>query len=113
MTTDEKVVMLRTALADLLKVIAVDDLIPESVSYMCQAREALEQTKITAKSGSSRFKGVTAHTTMLVALKDARRLFDEALPKFNWSASSLDANAIALLNEVPTTVAKAIKAGES
>lgn len=30
-----------------------------------------------------------------------RRLHDEALPKFNWGASALDANAIGLLNEVP------------
>lgn len=28
-----------------------------------------------------------------------RRLHDEALPKFNWGASALDANAIHLLNE--------------
>jgi hypothetical protein len=33
---------LETALRDLLAVIAADDLIPESVSYMRQAREALE-----------------------------------------------------------------------
>jgi uncharacterized paraquat-inducible protein A len=33
---------LETALSDLLAVIAADNLIPESVSYMRQAREALE-----------------------------------------------------------------------
>lgn len=38
------------------------------------------------------------------------RLFKEALPKFNWGASALDANAIQLLNEVPGEVAKAMKA---
>lgn len=35
------------------------------------------------------------------ALAAANRLFEEALPKFNWGASALDANAIRLLNEVP------------
>ena len=43
------------------------------------------------------------------ALKRCERLFDEALPKFNWGKSALDANAIALLNEVPNEVRQAIK----
>lgn len=30
-----------------------------------------------------------------------KRLFTEALPKFNWGASALDANAIDLLNRAP------------
>lgn len=34
-------------------------------------------------------------------LERNRRLHDEALPRFNWGASVLDANAIKLLNEVP------------
>lgn len=37
-----------------------------------------------------------------------KRLFDEALPKFNWGASCLDANAITLLNEAPIAVRRAI-----
>lgn len=41
-------------------------------------------------------------------LRDCQRLFTEALPKFNWGASALDANAITLLNEVPGKVAKAL-----
>jgi hypothetical protein len=45
----------------------------------------------------------------ITPLKRAQRLFNEALPKFNWGASSLDANAIALLNEVPGEVARALK----
>jgi len=40
-------------------------------------------------------------------LRDAMRLFDEALPKFNWGASALDANAIQILNEVPVAVRQA------
>lgn len=49
---------------------------------------------------------------MLVALNAAKRLFDEALPKFNWGASALDANAIRLLNDAPRVVQEAIaKAG--
>ena len=38
------------------------------------------------------------------ALEASVRLFDEALPKFNWGASALDANAICLLNNVPRNV---------
>ena len=43
------------------------------------------------------------------ALQAAQRLFKEALPKFNWGASFLDANAIQLLNEVPAKVNAAIE----
>lgn len=46
MTMAQKVDLLRTALRDILNVIAADDLIPESVSYMKLAREALEKTGI-------------------------------------------------------------------
>lgn len=49
---------------------------------------------------------------MLAALKAAERLFNEALPKFNWRDSCLDANAIQLLNEVPGQVRNAIYAAE-
>ena len=46
------------------------------------------------------------------ALQAAQRLFKEALPKFNWEASFLDANAIQLLNEVPAKVNAAIRAAK-
>jgi hypothetical protein len=49
----------------------------------------------------------------LAVLERCKRLFDEALPKFNWGAAFLDANAIALLNEVPAEVAKAIRAARA
>lgn len=42
------------------------------------------------------------------ALQAAQRLLKEALPKFNWGASFLDADAIQLLNEVPAKVDAAI-----
>lgn len=45
---------------------------------------------------------------LLKALEFAQRLIKEALPKFNWGASFLDANAIALLNEAPAAVNAAI-----
>lgn len=45
MTDKEKIRLLRVALADLLMVISSDELIPESVSYMQLAREAMEKTK--------------------------------------------------------------------
>lgn len=44
-------------------------------------------------------------------LRRCQRLFDEALPKFNWGASFLDGNAIALLNEVPAEVKAALEWG--
>ena len=43
------------------------------------------------------------------ALRAARRLCDEALPKFNWGASALDANAIQLLNQVPALIRQTLK----
>lgn len=51
---------------------------------------------------------LTEHEQMLAALQAAKKLFDEALPKFNWGASALDANAVTLLNTVPSRVAAAI-----
>ena len=44
------------------------------------------------------------------ALEAAQKLCREALPKFNWSASCLDANAIRLLNDVPCQIDEAIAA---
>lgn len=38
----------------------------------------------------------------------AQRLCAEALPKFNWGASALDANAISLLNTVPHLINVAV-----
>jgi hypothetical protein len=42
------------------------------------------------------------------ALELAHRLCTEALPKFNWAASALDANAIDLLNRAPMAVHAAL-----
>lgn len=42
------------------------------------------------------------------ALRATVRLLDEALPKFNWAASALDANAVRLLNDVPNEVRAAL-----
>jgi hypothetical protein len=47
------------------------------------------------------------------ALCAAKRLFDEALPKFDWGRSALDANAIKLLNEVPALVNAALASQRS
>lgn len=43
-------------------------------------------------------------------LEAAQRLIEEALPKFDWGKSPLDANAIALLNETPGKVKRALEA---
>lgn len=47
-------------------------------------------------------------TAAFDALTMAKRMIDEALPKFNWGASALDANAIRLLNETPVAVNAAL-----
>ena len=49
---------------------------------------------------------------LLAALKLAEKLCKEALPKFNWGASALDANAISILNNVPAAISAAIKNAE-
>lgn len=43
------------------------------------------------------------------ALSLAGRMCNEALPKFNWGASALDANAIDLLNRAPMAIDAAMK----
>lgn len=43
-------------------------------------------------------------------LEAAQKLIEEALPKFDWGSSFLDANAIQLLNETPAKVARALEA---
>lgn len=55
-------------------------------------------------------RALNAAITNQATLARAARLFEEALPKFNWGASALDANAIQLLNEVPGEVRAALKA---
>lgn len=50
---------------------------------------------------------------LLVALKAAERMIDVALPQFNWGASCLSAEAIALLNETPGVVRAAIRRAEA
>lgn len=50
---------------------------------------------------------------MLKALIAAKKMCDEALPKFNWGASFLDANAINLLNSTPGQISAAIRAAEA
>lgn len=55
-------------------------------------------------------RALNAAATNQATLARAARLFEEALPKFNWGASALDANAIQLLNEVPGEVRAALKA---
>lgn len=51
---------------------------------------------------------IAAAPDLLEALRAAQRLCAEALPKFDWGRSSLDGNAIGLLNEVPGVIAAAI-----
>ena len=65
------------------------------------------------KTDSQRILELTAQLAEAQdALQAAQRLFEEALPKFNWGASFLDANAIQVLNEVPAKVNAAIRAAK-
>ncbi len=43
------------------------------------------------------------------ASQTMQRMCKVALPKFNWGASFLDANAIKLLNEAPLLLSKALQ----
>lgn len=65
-------------------------------------REAYEAAQADARL-------IAAAPDMLAALRCAERLINEALPKFDWKRSALDANAIRLLNEVPRCVREAIE----
>ena len=73
--------------------------------------DAAEITRLQAALADARDKAQTADArdAELLALKMADRLCKEALPKFNWGASALDANAIKLLNEVPGLISAAIQ----
>lgn len=55
---------------------------------------------------------IAAAPDLLAALRRTDQLIRVALPKFNWGASALDANAIRLLNEVPGEVSAAIAKAE-
>lgn len=51
---------------------------------------------------------VELNAELISALELANRMNQEALPKFNWGASFLDANAIQLLNDAPLAVSRAL-----
>ena len=48
-------------------------------------------------------------TELLETLEMCERLFKEALPKFNWKSSALDANAIQLLNETEIKIKNVVQ----
>jgi hypothetical protein len=63
----------------------------------------------TGRACVSNAYAIAAVPDLIAALEAAQRLFKEALPKFNWGTSCLDANAIRLLNEVPSQVDAVLK----
>lgn len=69
-------------------------------------KEAMAEALIELNEGPKTYDSLLAVAGG--ALVRARTLFDEALPKFDWGKSALDANAIRLLNEVPREVKTAI-----
>lgn len=69
-------------------------------------------TRIAENVSAEDAPAIAALPDLIEALTRCERLINEALPKFNWGASALDANAIALLNETPAIVRGALsKAG--
>lgn len=58
--------------------------------------------------GKANARLVAAAPDLLEALISAQKLINEALPKFDWGKSPLDANAIGLLNSVPGIINAAI-----
>lgn len=83
----------------------------DGVRFGGNCSERAKQIARWLNAGSSRPDTGTAEATE--ALRRCQRLFDEALPKFDWGKSALDANAIALLNEVPAEVRAALRAMSS
>lgn len=64
--------------------------------------------EVAAANAAHIVRCVNAHDALVSALKDAQRLCKKALPKFNWGASALDADAVKLLNEVPAKINAAL-----
>lgn len=60
------------------------------------------------RAGSLLLKAEKQEAVMRAALLLAKRMCEEALPKFDWGASCLDANAIDLLNRAPAAIASAL-----
>lgn len=81
------------------------EIIGEAFRHVSQGENGLRPAEQNARL-------MAAAYSMREALRLAKRLCDEALPKFNWGASALNANAIALLNEVPAKITEAIRQAE-
>lgn len=71
---------------------------------------SFEVARVSGRSVADRHTAclIAAAPDLLAALNAAKQLFDVALPKFNWAASALDADAIRILNEAPIAVNAAI-----
>lgn len=74
-----------------------------------------EMTVLAQNSAEARpiIDKLNSYDALVKALQRAERLINQALPKFDWGKSALDANAIALLNEVPGDVARALKLAQA
>ena len=70
------------------------------------AQEDVRMKEIEAKRAQQALheRQAALYPELVAALEESKRLFNEALPKFNWGVSALDANAIDLLNTVPRKV---------
>lgn len=72
----------------------------------CDTRQDGEGYDSDAQMANARL--IAAAPDLYAALDAAQRLCKEALPKFNWAGSALDANAIRLLNDVPLAINAAL-----
>jgi hypothetical protein len=89
----------------------IDDADGEFVTFVSLQRGYVSSRKsdpIAEANAAFIVRAVNAHDELVAALRDCQRLFKEALPRFDWGRSALDANAIALLNEVPMAVRAAL-----
>jgi hypothetical protein len=83
--------------------------VPGALAIQCdikakKAREALSTPLADNKEGEAIETENGLLQIALDSLQRCKRLFEEALPQFDWGKSALNANAIQLLNQVPVEV---------
>ena len=85
------------------------DKIPEALAML--KRAVGDQPD--APEGMTNAQAIKAFAELIDAAKLMRRMNEEAVTKFNWGASALDANAIDLLNRAPGALRRAINVVEN
>lgn len=80
----------------------------------CEGLGTTDLEAINLAGGMAAVRGVVRsvndrNRALIEALEAAERLCNEALPRFNWAGSALDANAFDLLNTVPAQIRRALE----